>query len=72
MSDECMVPKRWTEKNETLLAEINRCPHGDGAHWPGDAGDIIDSLAPRVVDEDGTSPYRISTLTWLRTLGAIQ
>ncbi|GAA2394322.1 hypothetical protein [Gordonia cholesterolivorans] len=43
MSD-CMIPKAIAEKHRSLLTEMQACPHGDGAHWPGDAGDIIGSL----------------------------
>lgn len=49
MSD-CMIPKAIAEKHRSLLTEMQACPHGDGAHWPGDAGDIIDSLAPAATD----------------------
>lgn len=54
------------------------CPHGDGAHWPGDAGDVVDSLAPRG-RRTARTPIVIhgplftpDVETWLRTLGAIR
>ena len=47
------------------------CPHGDAAHWPGDAGDVVDSLVPAIVRRvyPGITP---PVYLWLRSIGALQ
>lgn len=51
---------------------MSDCPHGDAAHWPGDAGDVVDSLVFQDFDGDSANPYRLTPHTlWLRILGAI-
>lgn len=56
---------------------MSDCPHGDGAHWAGDAGDVVDSLdhrrpyqwgGPNEITPESTYDHFVA---WLRIQGVI-
>lgn len=54
---------------------MNDCPHGDGAHWVGDCGDL--DAIPKAdwmarANREAQAAIDVRTAAWLRTLGAIQ